>query len=82
MTALSIRKHRWFALSLLGGWLLTSCSEAPLWSNQGDACVYESTKPPLRRIVNYSDNALCERKRPARTPPNPRVRMTQEMPES
>ena len=82
MTALSFRKTRWLALSLLLGWLLTACSEATLWSNQGDACVYESAKPPLRRVVNYSDNALCQRKRPPRTPPNPRVRMSPQMPES
>lgn len=82
MTALSFQKIRWLMLSLLVGWLLTACSEATLWSNQRDACVYESAKPPLRRVVNYSDNTLCQRKRPPRTPPNPRVRMSPQMPES
>ena len=82
MPALPTRKFRRLSLGLLACWLLTACSEATIWSDKGDACVHESEKPPLRRVVNYSDNTLCQRKRPARTPPNPRVRMDPQMPES
>lgn len=52
--------------------VLSGCSTT--WVNRGDSCVYESEDPPLRRVVNYTDNALCERPREPRTPPNPRVR--------
>ncbi len=57
--------------------LLAGCSTT--WVNRGDSCVYESEGPPLRRVVNYTDNALCERPREPRTPPNPRIRESPSM---
>ncbi|HCP32901.1 MAG TPA: hypothetical protein DIT94_00865 [Deltaproteobacteria bacterium] len=44
------------------------------WENQGDSCVFTASEPPLRRVVNYRDHDLCNRKPAARTPPFPRVR--------
>ncbi|MEC8185657.1 MAG: hypothetical protein VX208_11260 [SAR324 cluster bacterium] len=49
------------------------------WKNQGDSCVFTASEPPLRRVVNYRDHDLCNRKLPARTPPFPRVRSNPEM---
>ena len=33
-----------------------------------------SEKPPLRRVINYTDHDLCNRDLPPRTPPNPQTR--------
>ena len=49
------------------------CNRA-VWKNHGDSCILISEKPPLRRIINYSDHELCGRKLSPRTPPNPLTR--------
>ena len=45
-----------------------------VWKNHGDSCILISEKPPLRRVINYSDHDLCGRKLSPRTAPNPRTR--------
>jgi len=50
-----------------------SCSGA-VWKNHGDSCIHISEKPPLRRVINYSDHELCGRKLSPRTAPNPLTR--------
>ena len=54
------------------------CSST-LWENMGDSCVFTAKKPPLRRVVNYRDNDLCDRQLPARNAPFPRIRSNKEM---
>ena len=44
------------------------------WQNKGDSCVQISEKPPLRRVINYTDHDLCERKLSPRKAPNPQTR--------
>ena len=50
-----------------------SCTET-VWQNSGDSCIKLSEKPPLRRVINYTDHDLCGRKLPSRIPPNPQTR--------
>mgnify|MGYP001195125086 FL=1 len=45
-----------------------------VWKNHGDSCIRISEKPPLRRVINYSDHDLCGRKLSPRTAPNPQTR--------
>ena len=61
-----------FSVIVLGG-----C--ATHWQHQMDSCTFESADPPLRRVINYNDHGLCDRALAPRTPPNPRVRLKQEM---
>jgi len=49
------------------------CNRA-VWKNHGDSCILISEKPPLRRIINYSDHELCGRKLSPRIAPNPLTR--------
>ena len=57
--------------------VLVSCTETVL-QNNGDSCSLLSEKPPLRRVINYSDHDLCGRKLPPRIPPNPKTRVQNE----
>ena len=45
-----------------------------VWKNHVDSCIRISEKPPLRRVINYSDHDLCERKLSPHTAPNPQTR--------
>ena len=53
--------------------VLVSCAET-VWKNYGDSCIQISENPPLRRVINYSDHALCGRKLSPRDAPNPQIR--------
>ena len=55
---------------------LTGCGfSKPIWENHGDSCIKISDKPPLKRIINYTDHELCERKLSPRKAPNPQTRL-------
>ena len=55
--------------------VLAGCSVSrPIWKNHGDSCINISEKPPLKRVINYTDHELCERKFSPRKAPNPRTR--------
>ena len=47
---------------------------APIWKNHGDSCISISENPPLKRVINYTDHDLCERKLSPRKAPNPQTR--------
>ena len=54
---------------------LAGCSvNRPIWKNHGDSCVIISETPPLKRVINYTDHDLCERKLSPRKAPNPQTR--------
>ena len=54
---------------------LAGCSVSkPIWKNHGDSCISISEKPPLKRVINYTDHELCERKLSPRKAPNPQTR--------
>ncbi|MBC8259140.1 MAG: hypothetical protein H8E38_08990 [SAR324 cluster bacterium] len=53
--------------------LLTACGGVA-WKNHGDSCILSSEKPPLKRVINYSDHDLCGRKLSPRTAPDPQIR--------
>ena len=57
--------------------VFVSCTET-VWQNSGDSCIKLSEKPPLRRVINYTDHDLCGRKIPSRIPPNPQTRAKNE----
>ena len=64
-------------LVFLGGLFfeLTGCgSIKPTWKNHGDSCISISENPPLKRVINYTDHDLCERKLSPRKAPNPQTR--------
>ncbi len=68
-----------FSLNLvfLGGLFieLTGCGfHTPTWKNHGDSCITISDNPPLKRVINYTDHDLCERKLSPRKAPNPQTR--------
>ena len=46
----------------------------PTWKNHGDSCISISENPPLKRVINYTDHELCERKLSPRKAPNPETR--------
>ena len=65
-------------LFFLGGLFfeLTGCgSIKPTWKNHGDSCISISETPPLKRVINYTDHDLCERKLSPRKAPNPQTRL-------
>tara|TARA_B100000945_G_C20111211_1_gene470367 strand:- start:202 stop:474 length:273 start_codon:yes stop_codon:yes gene_type:complete len=66
---------RYFLLvaTVVLSFLFISCTENH-WQNNGDSCIQISEKPPLRRVINYTDHDLCNRNLPPRTPPNPQTR--------
>ena len=49
-----------------------------VWHNSGDSCIQLSKKPPLRRVINYTDHDLCGRKLSPRIAPNPQTRTNTE----
>ena len=53
---------------------LAGCGGRPIWKNHGDSCISISEKPPLKRVINYTDHDLCERKLSPRKAPNPQTR--------
>ena len=57
--------------------VIVSCTET-VWQNSGDSCIQLSEKPPLRRVINYTDHDLCGRKPSPRTAPNPQTRVQTE----
>ena len=44
------------------------CSEKT-WQDYGDSCIQISEKPPLKRLINYTDHDLCGRNLPPRIAP-------------
>lgn len=52
---------------------LAGCG-VPVWKNYGDSCINISEKPPLQRVINYTDHDLCGRKLSPRKAPNPQTR--------
>ena len=58
--------------------LFISCTVAD-WKNSGDSCILLSEKPPLRRVINYTDHDLCGRKLSPRIAPNPQTRAQTEI---
>ena len=64
-------------LVFLGGLFfeLTGCGfSRSTWKNHGDSCISISENPPLKRVINYTDHDLCERKLSPRKAPNPQTR--------
>ena len=57
--------------------VFVSCTET-VWQNSGDSCIKLSEKPPLRRVINYTDHDLCGRKPSPRIAPNPQTRVQTE----
>ena len=53
---------------------LAGCGGRPIWENYGDSCISITENPPLKRVINYTDHDLCERKLSPRTAPNPQTR--------
>jgi len=69
----SIRRYFIKIIFVAGTTTVLGCSGA-VWKNHGDSCIHISEKPPLRRVINYSDHELCGRKLSPRTAPNPLTR--------
>ena len=57
--------------------VIVSCTET-VWQNSGDSCIKLSEKPPLRRVINYTDHDFCGRKPSPRIAPNPQTRVQTE----
>ena len=53
---------------------IAGCGGRPIWKNHGDSCISISENPPLKRVINYTDHDLCERKLSPRKAPNPQTR--------
>jgi len=53
---------------------LAGCGGRPIWKDHGDSCISISEDPPLKRVINYTDYYLCERKLSPRKAPNPQTR--------
>ena len=53
---------------------LVGCGNRPIWKNHGDSCISISETPPLKRVINYTDHDLGERKLSPRKAPNPQTR--------
>ena len=53
---------------------LAGCGGVPIWINHGDSCISITENPPLKRVINYTDYDLCERKLSQRKAPNPQTR--------
>ena len=68
-----IRRYFIKIIFVAGTTTALGCSGA-VWKNHGDSCILISEKPPLRRVINYSDHELCGRKLSPRTAPNPLTR--------
>lgn len=70
---LHIRRYFLKVIFVVGITSVLGCNGA-VWKNHGDSCILISEKPPLRRVINYSDHELCGRKLSPRTAPNPLTR--------
>ena len=70
---LPLRKYFLKVIFVTATTSVLGCSGAD-WKNYGDSCILISDKPPLRRVINYSDHDLCGRKLSPRTAPNPLTR--------
>ena len=70
---LPIRRYFLKMIFVVVATTVLSCNRA-VWKNHGDSCILISEKPPLRRIINYSDHELCGRKLSPRIAPNPLTR--------
>ena len=55
------QKSGYFILVTLGILVSGGCSSGREWKPSGDSCITESEKPPLSRVVNYTDAHLCQR---------------------
>ena len=53
---------------------LAGCGGGSICKNHGDSCISISENPPLKRVINYTDHDLCERKLSPRKAPNPQTR--------
>ena len=74
---LPLRRYFLKVIFVTGTTSVLGCSGAD-WKNYGDSCIIISEKPPLRRVINYSDHDLCGRKLSPRTAPNPLTRIKTE----
>ncbi len=74
---IQIRRHFPKVIFVLGTTTVIGCSGI-VWNNHGDSCILISEKPPLRRVINYSDHELCGRKLSPRIAPNPKTRLQTE----
>ena len=63
---------KYFLVALAG--ILFGCAEKN-WKDHGDSCILISENPPLKRVINYTDYDLCDRKFSPRTAPNPKTRV-------
>ena len=62
---------------MITSFVFVSCAET-VWQSSEDSCIQFSEKPPLRRVINYTDHYLCGRKASPRIPPNPQIRFQTE----
>ena len=62
---------KYFLVAL--AWIIFGCAEKT-WKDHGDSCILVSEKPPLKRVINYTDYDLCGRKLSPRRAPNPKTR--------
>ncbi|MAD85930.1 MAG: hypothetical protein CL912_23450 [Deltaproteobacteria bacterium] len=62
---------------MITSFVFVSCTET-VWQNSGDSCIQFSEKPPLRRVINYTDHDLCGRKASPRIAPTPQTRVQTE----
>ena len=53
--------------------ILMGCSDKN-WKDFGDSCIQISESPPLKRLINYTDHDLCDRKLSPRAAPNSKIR--------
>ena len=60
-------------ISAITVFVFVSCTKN-VWKNGVDSCIQLSEKPPLRRVINYTDHDLCGRKMSPRIAPNPMTR--------
>jgi len=63
---------RFFVVALAG--IIFGCADKT-WKDHGDSCILISENPPLKRVINYTDYDLCDRKLSPRTAPNPKTRV-------
>jgi len=78
----NLNKRLYFSIFMLSTvflvglyFILAGCSVSkPIWENHGDSCISISKSPPLKRVINYTDHDLCERKLSPRKAPNPKTR--------
>jgi hypothetical protein len=69
----TFRRYFLIIIFVVGTACVLGCG-GTVWKNRGDSCIRISEKPPLRRVINYSDHDLCGRKLSPRIAPNPQTR--------